>query len=170
VGKFALERVLHQKLINQQIRLAEKVEEEGDPELAYRLLGNAHEDVLTVFETYLKIIYRFLMGKKYLPNARDLATKKAIGNKFQNIERGRELYKNVGIDPFDGLADSDLNFLRVNIEKRHVVGHNLSIADETYSESTQSEHPGRTVHLLANEISRFADICASVVTKLEENL
>ena len=60
--------------------------------------------------------------------------------------------------------------LRINIEKRHVVGHNLSMADETYSESTQFEQPGRTVHLLSDEISSFASICSSVVIGLEVNL
>ena len=159
------------ELITHQIHLAEKLSVEGDQELIYRLLGNAHEDVLTMFETYLKTIYQFLVKKIFpLEEAKNLISKRVIGNKFQNIERGRKLFTKINIDPYDGLEDSDLEFIRRNIEKRHVVGHNLSMADEAYAESTQAEEPGRTVHLLADEITRFAYICSSVVTRLENNL
>ena len=159
------------ELIKQQISMAEKIASDGDKELAYRLLGNAHEDVLTVFETYLKTIYRFLV-KGQLPSekAKKLVTKQAIGNRFQNIERGRELFNNIGVDPFDCLSSDNLDILRLNIEKRHVVGHNLSVADEAYVAVTQSEQPGRTVNLLANEINQFAEISLSIVLRLEKLL
>lgn len=155
-------------LIRQEIELAKKVEAEGDQELAYRLLGNAHEDVLTVFETYLKTIFRFLVKNRLPEQARMLSAKKMVGNKFQNVERGRELFAKVDLDPYDSLPEADLNFLRLNIEKRHVIGHNLSMADDTYFEAAQSEQPGQTVPLLAEEILRFAEICGMVIVGQEE--
>ena len=156
------------ELVSQQIELARGVEEEGRKELAYRLLGNTHEDVLTAFETYLKTVYRFLV-KNRLPTeeAEQLCSKKAIGNIFQNIERGQKQFEKIDINPFEGLSEDDLNFLRLNIEKRHVLGHNLGIADEVYTEVSQSEAPGQTVKLLAEEIARFAKICSSVISRLE---
>ena len=55
----------------------------------------------------------------------------------------------------------------MNIQKRHVIGHNLGIADEHYAELTQEEQPGETVHLLSGEIVFFADLCTKVIAGLE---
>lgn len=159
------------ELVNQQIALADKVGAEGDQELAYRLLGNAHEDVLTAYETYLKSIYRYL-AKRDLPaeEAKRISSKQFVSNRFQNIDRGRMLFDKIGIDLYSQVNESDLNFLRMNIEKRHVVGHNLSMVDETYIEVDQTEQPGETVQLLGGEISRFAEICAAIILRLKLNL
>jgi len=155
-------------LVKEQVKLAQQVESDGNRELAYRLLGNAHEDVLTVFETYLKTIYRFLLKRRLPEDAPKLSKKSTIGNRFQNIERGRSLFCNIGSEPYSQLTQEDLDFLQLNIEKRHVVGHNLSMADEAYSQAVSSEQPGQTVKLLADEIIRFAEVCGTVVTRLEE--
>lgn len=157
------------ELVNQQIELAKKVEEEGRKELAYRLLGNAHEDVLTAFETYLKTVFRFLVKHRLPEEAKHLCSKHAIGNKFQNIARGQELFAKIGINPYYELGEYDSKFLRLNIEKRHVLGHNLGIADEVYTEITQEEPPGQTVQLLADEIIKFSEICSSVIRNLESS-
>lgn len=50
-------------LVAQQIEIAQAIESELGSELAYRILGNAHEDVVTAFETYLKTAYRFLVRR-----------------------------------------------------------------------------------------------------------
>ena len=157
------------ELVGEQIMLAEQARDEVNQELAYRLLGNAHEDVLTAFETYLKTIYRFLV-KSRLPEqeAEKLRTKKATGNRFQNIKRGRKLFENIGINPYSRLDTKKLEFLRLNIEKRHVVGHNLSMADEVYQQAVKAEGPGQTVELLADEITQFSEICGEVILHLEE--
>jgi hypothetical protein len=56
------------------------------------------------------------------------------------------------INPFSMLSAGDLQFLATNIQKRHVIGHNLGIADEHYCHFNQSEQPAETVQLLGNEI------------------
>jgi len=157
------------ELVGQQIALAQQVGLDGNQELAYRLLGNAHEDVLTAFETYLKVLYRFLVKRRLPQEADVLCSKGAIGNRFQNIRRGRELFSKLVLDPYADLTTADLEFLRLNIEKRHVVGHNLSMVDEAYAEAAQGQQPGQTVQLLAEEITCFAEVCRAVVTRLEED-
>ena len=156
------------QLVNQQIELARKAENDGDGELAYRLLGNAHEDVLSAFEAYHKVIYRFLVRRRLPAQAEELCSKKAVGNRFQNIQRGRDLYAKFGFDPYASLTEDDLKFLGVNIEKRHVLGHSLGMIDDSYADLTQDGRPGETVPLLADDISRFASICESVIVWLEE--
>jgi hypothetical protein len=64
----------------------------------------------------------------------------------------------------------DTDLLRLNIQKRHVIGHNLGVADEHYVELTQAEQPGETVALIGEETGRFAQLCLRVVTALETRL
>jgi len=151
------------ELIGKQIQLARTIEEE---ELSYRLLGNAHEDVVTALETYLKTIFRFIVKRRHPERYEDLCSKNAIGNRFQNIERGRELYTQLAMDPFAGRSPDDLDTLRRNIQKRHIVGHNLSMADEGYVRTAEDERAGQTVRLLADDITRFSELCGEIIRDL----
>jgi hypothetical protein len=156
------------ELILQQIDLAEQVAEDGNSELSYRILGNAHEDVVTAFETYQKTFYRYMVKRSFSDEeARGMTSKRAIGNRFQNMDRARDLYENLSIDPFSVLTPDELELMRLNIEKRHVIGHNLSMADEAYSDTQEREKPGTTVEILADEISEFAETAKKVVMELE---
>lgn len=157
-------------LVAEQIALAETQETAGRPELAYRLMGNAHEDVLTAFETALKTVYRHLVRAQLPGQAQALCAKKGIGNAFQDIDRARAKFGKLGLDPFAGLAAENLDLMRINIQKRHVIGHNLGVADEHYAELTQTEQPGETVALIGEETRRFAQLCLQVVTELETQL
>lgn len=159
------------ELILQQIDLAEQTAENGDNELSYRILGNAHEDVVTAFETYQKTFYRFMVRKAFSEKqAKKMISKGAIGNRFQNIDRARSLYNNLSIDPFTVLTSDELELMKLNIEKRHVIGHNLSMADEAYSEAEEREKPGTTVKILADEISDFAKTAKKVILELEQQV
>lgn len=159
------------ELINQQIAVALKTGEDRNGELAYRLLGNAHEDVLTALEAYHKTIYKFLVRKRIADpqEVQKLCSKKHVGNAFQSVERGRGMYARFGIDPYDRLTPEELESLNLNVHKRHVLGHNLGMADEAYNEVvSRSEKVGQTVPILADEVTRFASICEAVVIRLEE--
>lgn len=156
------------ELILQQIDLATQVQDSGNNELSYRILGNAHEDVVTAFETYQKTIYKYMVSKAFPEEqANKMRSKSAIGNRFQNIGRAQELYRNLSIDPFSVLTGDELELMKLNIEKRHVIGHNLSMADEAYSGTQAREKPGTTVEILADEISEFAQTAQKVILELE---
>ena len=160
------------ELIHRQIDMAEQVkrDETSNEELAYRLLGNAHEDVLTAFETYQKTAYRYLVRTRLPEQAETLCSKKAIASRFQNIEKSRKIYAALGVDPFEVLDEESLILLRLNIEKRHVIGHNLSMADESYIKNSQGVREGETVHLMADDIHRFVEITADVIKRLDQEL
>lgn len=156
------------ELILQQIDLAEQVVEKDNAELSYRILGNAHEDVVTAFETYQKTIYKYIVKKSFSDNdVAKMISQRAIGNRFQNIDKAKELYTNLSIDPFCVLNSDETGLMRLNIEKRHVIGHNLSIADEAYSDTEKREKPGTTVEILSEEISEFAETAKKVIAELE---
>jgi predicted RNA-binding Zn-ribbon protein involved in translation (DUF1610 family) len=153
-------------LTTKQVSAAQAIQD--DPEFSYRLLGNAHEDVLTALESYLKTIFRYVVKKRLPDKYEDLCSKKAIGTSFQNVARGREQFAKVGIDPYGNLREEELEVLRLNIEKRHVIGHNLGVVDENYAKNAENEKPGQTVQLLAADITTFAGICERVVQHLAE--
>jgi hypothetical protein len=68
------------ELVGDQVALAEEIAGDRE-ELAYRLLGNAHEDVLTALEATLKTVY--LYGKV----AAGINPLPKVGNDFQNVDK-----------------------------------------------------------------------------------
>ena len=137
-------------LVDAQVELADGI----DPdlrELAYRLLGNAHEDVLTGLEATLKTVYLFV---KRQIDPTDPAPK--VGNDFQNIERGQRRFSELGIDPYGVLDDAELALFGLNIQKRHVIGHNLGVVDARFAQQTTDARLGETVHIVAEDIREFA--------------
>jgi hypothetical protein len=122
------------------------------------------QDVLTAFETALKTVYRYLVREHRPGPAAELLSSKLV---FQKIDRIREHFAVLDIDPFSAVTPADLELLTLNIQKRHVIGHNLGIADEHYTQFAQGEQPGETVALLGDDINRFADGCLKVVIQLE---
>jgi hypothetical protein len=98
------------ELVRRQLELS-ATKEDGDPELSYRLLGNAHEDVLTAFETAQKTIYRYLAKARIPDRYEELCSQKLIGNAFQNTDRSRALFGNLSINPYSSLSPDDLETL-----------------------------------------------------------
>ncbi len=153
-----------------QIDLAEELPIPVKRELSYRILGNAHEDVVTAFEAYLKSIFRFVALKRFDTSQLEIVNKESRGNPFQNITRSQTLFAHFNVDPFSSLDSEQMKNLKLNIEKRHVIGHNLGLADDKYIEVTQEGNLGETVTLLGDEIEQFAFICSRVVAHLESSL
>lgn len=146
------------ELVARQIEIAEA---QDNKELAYRLLGNAHEDVLTGFEAILKTVY--IHGKSRLQPGEEVR----VGNDFQNVDRGRARYQELGIDPFSELDEVELATLRLNIQKRHVIGHNLGVIDAKFVEHAGDAAIGETVQLVGADIHEFGRLSYKVVDRLD---
>jgi hypothetical protein len=150
---FARERML----VGAQVDLAE-AQGAGLEELAYRLLGNAHEDVLTAFEATLKTVY--LHGVNNAPA-------KPTRNDFQNIDKAKKRLAELDLDPFQQLSPEELTALELNIQKRHVIGHNLGVIDPKFADHAREAKVGETVPLVAGDIREFARLCQDVVDSLD---
>ncbi len=150
------------ELVSEQVELAGKLDSRRQ-ELAYRMMGNAHEDVLTAFEATLKTVYLHKVAT--LDNGS--ADVKPVGNAFQNIERSRKRYGEFGFDPFGGLTPEALKTLTLNIQKRHVIGHNLGLADATFAEHAAEARLGETIPLVGDDILLFAAIGQLVVDNID---
>lgn len=122
-----------------------------------------------MLETYLKTVYQFLVRKRYTAaEAQRLCSKKTIQNAFQNIECGERLFRqSLNIELFDHLQSSARERLHVNLEKRHLIGHNLGLIDVAFAQSVGAKSVGSNVPLVAEEVSAFAVVASSVVARLE---
>ena len=145
-------------LVDEQVSIAESRDNE---ELAYRLLGNAHEDVLTAFETTLKAVYHF----GHLANGTEPA--KPVKNVFQNITTARQRFQELGLDPFGPLTQDAIAQLALNIQMRHVIGHNLGVVDAKFANLTGDARIGETIKLVGDDIRAFARLTAQVVDELD---
>ena len=110
------------ELVADQITLASTQEAQDRAEFGYRLMGNAHEDVLTAFEAVLKTVYRHVVRHRAAEQAESLYPRNGVGSAFQNVDQARERYSNLGDDPFLALAPEELERLRQEIQKRHILG------------------------------------------------
>jgi hypothetical protein len=150
------------ELVGQQVEIA-TVQSEAAAELSYRLLGNAHEDVLTAFEATQKAVY--MHGKATAgTKAEDLKT---VGNDFQNVERAQRRFAELGVDPYTCLEAEALAALKLNIQKRHIIGHNLGVMDEKFATHAGQGRVGETVKLVASDVIEFAESCQRVVDVLD---
>jgi len=152
--------VRESELVDHQVSLAEEIAADKQ-ELAYRLLGNAHEDVLTAFEATLKTVYLHGMskvGSNPLPK---------VGNDFQNVEKAQKRFEELSIDPFSNLTDLELDDLRLNIQKRHVIGHNLGLVDDKFANHDSDAKIGETVDLVGEDIRKFAAISQKAIDNLD---
>lgn len=150
-------------LVGAQVDLAE-AQGEGLEELAYRLLGNAHEDVLTAFEATQKAVYQF--GISQLPSG--APPSKPVKNDFQNVDFASRRFAELGLNPFAALNETELSTLRLNIQKRHIIGHNLGVVDSKFAEHAEEARVGETVELVAGDIRSFAAVCQKVIDTLDE--
>lgn len=154
-------------IINQQIEISRLIDNDENREVAYRLLANAHEDALTALETTLKAVYRHIVIQSFPEKVESLDR---IGNAFQNLEKAERKYRELNIELLADLTENDIEQLKKAIQKRHVIGHNLGLADEKYTHIADDAQVGRNVPVLAHEIGEFTALCAKLVHSIEREL
>ena len=150
------------ELVRAQVKIAESQRSEHQ-ELAYRLLGNAHEDVLTALEATLKTVYIFGAITRSLSEV----PAKPIKTDFQNIDAARQRFLELNIALFTNLNDKELATLKLNIQKRHIIGHNLGVMDTKFAEHAVDARIGETIQIVAEDILKFAEISQRVVDQLD---
>lgn len=154
------------ELVDGQLDMAENAE---DREMRWRLLGNAHEDVLTALETYLKVVYGFVVEQRYEGAERGRLLRRGGGNVFQNPDRAADRYEDLGIDLLVGLDEDERRLLDVYVHTRHVIGHNLGLVDQRFTATTERGEEGETVPLVAGDVRRFAAVAGHLIACLEKS-
>lgn len=134
--------------------------------VAAKDIENALEDLVSIYETVLKIITKrhlITLGSSQ-GNVLDIIDNK-IRNQYQNITSSITLFKQfVGLDLFEITEEQNVEFLRSVFEKRHPITHNLGIIDRKYLLRVRSgELEGREVRVSLEELHKAIRIVSGVL-------
>jgi rubrerythrin len=153
------------------IKESEKFQTENNPDVAQRMIGNALEDVVGIFEGFLKSIYIYGVKKNF---PEDEANNKIdrIRVTFQRLDGAQNLLLgDLKYDLFSEISEDDKKFLEEQFLKRHVLTHNMGLVDEKYLEKAQEYlKQGSELEILPSDVSRALDIVAVLVGKASNQI
>ncbi len=154
---------LRSKLIEE----SERISNERGEEAGQHMLGNALEDTVSLFETFLKHIYQYEIKKKLSKEDAESKIKK-IRNTFQRIEGAEQLFKgDLGIDLYSALKPQDKSFLEEQFLKRHVLTHNLGLVDKKYQEKAKTyERQGAELEISEGDVKKTLSLVTEIVEKI----
>jgi predicted RNA-binding Zn-ribbon protein involved in translation (DUF1610 family) len=143
---------------------AGRIAGEHGQDVGERMLGNALEDVVSLFEGFLKQIYRYAIRKKHPKEEADKLLKKVRVN-FQRLSGAEEFFtRDLSADIFKNVAAQDREFLELSFSKRHVLTHNLGLIDEKYQGHAASwERMGAELSLSSEEVIRSLEIVVDII-------
>jgi hypothetical protein len=104
-----------------------------EPRGYQRLIENALEDVVSLWEGYLKAIYRHKI-RQLFSSSQVEQLERTIGTTFQRIDGAVERYlRDLNIDLLAPLEAHQVDFLKEQFQKRHILTHNLQRCAKTLS-------------------------------------
>jgi hypothetical protein len=123
-----------------------------EPQGYQRLIENALEDVVSLWEGYLKAIYRYSIRQRFTPQQVE-QLERTINTTFQRIDGAVERYqRDLNIDLLAPLEPDQVDFLREQFQRRHILTHNLGLADERFqSRSIQNIRVGQEISVDAQD-------------------
>ena len=152
------------EIIEAQLVLADKAVEDQKAELSYRLIANGHEDVVTAMEAILKTVFNYLR-KNYvadMPQPR--------GAIFQKLNLAGKEFIKLKVNLFTYSDESAVARMQDNLQRRHLIGHNLGIVDEKFKDFDEGAAVGKTVDVSADGVRQFLADVRSMVQSLEDAL
>jgi hypothetical protein len=143
---------------------ADRVSGEHGSDVGDRMLGNALEDVISLFEGFLKHAYRYAIRKRESKENADKLIQKIKVN-FQRLSGAEEFFRNdLGIEIFSAVSAHEREMLEASFSKRHVLTHNLGLVDEKYKDQARAwERTGAEIQLAASEVLQALAIVTRVV-------
>jgi predicted RNA-binding Zn-ribbon protein involved in translation (DUF1610 family) len=141
-----------------------RIADEHGRAVADRLLGNAIEDVVSLFEGFMKHLYRYAVRKKQPKPEADRSIQK-IRTNFQRLSGAEEFFRNdLGIEIFSGTDSKNREALESTFAKRHVLTHNLGLVDEKYRNQARAwERLGAELTVSQAEVMSALELVTEVV-------
>lgn len=136
------------------------------PRVAARDVENALEDVVSLFETVLKVMCRLYLRSQGMPEEEITTTiETKVRNKFQSIALADATFAALlGRPLLGGESASTIAALTEIFEKRHPITHNLGIVDRKYIRKVASgELVGREVRVSASEVIAAIEVVERVL-------
>lgn len=120
------------EIIRSQLEAEEVVKEKGGAEAVYHLYGNCLEDIVSLFEGFLKSAYSMSMSKQHNKDQAEERIQAIKGNFQRLFDASRIFNRDLNIDIFSQITQEELDFLNTMFNKRHVITHNLGLVDEKF--------------------------------------
>lgn len=114
---------------------ADRIGREHGEKVKAAMLGNALEDVVGLFEGFLKYGYQYAVRMR---QTNDDAVKmvKKIKTNFQRLSGAEEFFRrDFSIECFHAISSKDWEALEQAFAKRHVLTHNLGLVDRKYRDT-----------------------------------
>jgi len=143
---------------------ADRISSEHGRDVGDRMLGNALEDVVSLFEGFLKHAYRYAIRKHQPKEEADKLIQKIKVN-FQRLSGAEEFFgRDLDIEIFSAVSVDEREMLESSFSKRHVLTHNLGLVDEKYKDQARAwERTGAEVPLTASEVLQALAIVTRTV-------
>jgi hypothetical protein len=132
---------------------AERIGTEHGHQVRDKMYGNAYEDVVSLFEGLLKVLYRYAVRKQF-PEADAGKMFAKVKANFQRLS-GAEVFfsRDLGIALLGSFSPKERTTLETVFAKRHVLTHNLGFVDEKYRDQVRTwKRPGAEVPLERREV------------------
>lgn len=143
----------------------ERISQERGLEVGRQIVGNALEDVVGLFEAFLKYIYQYEIKHRLSGEEAEAKIAKIRVN-FQRLEGAEALFfEDLGFALFAECNPEDRTFLQEQFLKRHVLTHNLGLIDRKYIEKAQAyEKQGAELDVRPIDVLRALGIVEGIVT------
>lgn len=141
------------------------ISQKAGEEVKQRLIDNALEDVVSLFEGFLKHVYRYSI-KRLLQRDKFDEKMSKVQNQFQRLAAAEKLFKDdLNFKLFDSCKDDERDLLKEQFLKRHVLTHNLGIIDDQYLSKAQEYHKvGSEIVVKAEDVLRSLELVEKIIT------
>lgn len=149
----------------------ERISQERGQDVGWQMIGNALEDVVGLFEAFLKHIYKYEIRRRLSQEEAETKIKK-IGVNFQRLEKAEALfYEDLDFKLFAKCDQEDRNFLQEQFLKRHVLTHNLGLVDKKYIEKAMVyEKQGVELEIKPIDVLKALEIVVGIIKNASQCL
>ncbi len=152
-------------IIRAMIDESHRVAQECGEAVGQRLVENALEDVVGLFEGFLKQIYKYGVRKRFSGDEAETKIRQIRAN-FQRLEGAEELFRRgFEFEVLNQCEQTDLSFLRDQFLKRHVLIHNLGLVDQKYlAKAPVLQKLGAELDIPASDVERALDLVRAILS------
>jgi hypothetical protein len=151
-------------IIRSQLEAEEVVKEKGGAEAVYHLYGNCLEDIVGLFEGFLKSAYSMSMLNQHKKEQAEERIQAIKGNFQRLFDASRMFNRDLNIDIFSQITQEELDFLNTMFNKRHAITHNLGLVDEKFqSKINQWQRCGEELEIDRPDVLRGLELTERII-------
>jgi hypothetical protein len=146
------------------IRESNLIGEKYGRDVSQKMIENALEDVVSLFEGFLKNIYQYEIKRRFSKEESDKKISEIRVN-FQRIDGAEDFFRrNLCFELISFCRKEDRDLLIDQFLKRHVITHNLGMIDTKYLAKAKTfEKEGSEIEIIPNELLKFLELVEKIV-------